>query len=79
MGVIACDRSGCPNVMCDRYVGGQRICNRCYADLMRIKGEWPVRMTKHELAVRLSEFFSSDPIDDIVDVEEELKKITKDR
>ncbi len=35
MGVLACDRSGCENVMCDRYSHEHGyICNECYDELI---------------------------------------------
>ncbi len=36
MGVLACDRKGCENIMCDRYsnrVG--YICEECFSELKR--------------------------------------------
>ena len=34
MGVLACDRSGCENVMCDRYSNTYGyICNSCFDEL----------------------------------------------
>ena len=36
MGVLACDRNGCENVMCDRY--SQKfgyICNSCFEELLQ--------------------------------------------
>jgi hypothetical protein len=33
MGVLACDRKGCENVMCDRSGEGYYICNDCFEEL----------------------------------------------
>jgi len=29
MGVLACDREGCENIMCDNFIKGRYICNDC--------------------------------------------------
>ena len=35
MGVLACDRSGCSNIMCDRLSGEfGYICNDCFDELV---------------------------------------------
>ncbi len=34
MGVLACDRKGCENIMCERYSGEYRyICYDCFAEM----------------------------------------------
>lgn len=41
MGVIPCDRSGCTNIMCDRYSWAYgRICDSCFEELCR--SSWPL-------------------------------------
>lgn len=35
MGVLACNRKGCRNIMCDRYSSRYGyICNECFAELV---------------------------------------------
>lgn len=37
MGVLACDRNGCENVMCDRYNPDLGyICNECFDELVHL-------------------------------------------
>jgi hypothetical protein len=42
MGVMACERKDCDNVMCDRLMlrGTTYICNDCYAELLSWKKTW---------------------------------------
>lgn len=35
MGVIACDRSGCENVICDNRIDGNNLCDECLAEFRR--------------------------------------------
>ncbi|PHR58770.1 MAG: hypothetical protein COA47_10215 [Robiginitomaculum sp.] len=40
MGVLACDRSGCENVMCDRLSNTYGyICNECFDELVKSGAE----------------------------------------
>jgi hypothetical protein len=32
MGVMACDRKNCENIMCDTLIDEQYICNKCKAE-----------------------------------------------
>lgn len=61
MGVIACDRSGCKNIMCDRLIldGTQHICEECYDELLLYKKEWPKVMTKREIRDRIVGFMNT--------------------
>lgn len=37
MGVLACDRRGCENIMCDRYSYKHGyICNECFEELVSL-------------------------------------------
>ena len=37
MGVMACDRAGCSNIMCDRYSHRHGyICNECFSELVSV-------------------------------------------
>jgi hypothetical protein len=62
MGVLACGRLDCPNIMCNRLVlGGEAyICNECYSELQEWKGTWKdVRVADVEGKIR--EFMASSP------------------
>ncbi len=37
MGVMACDRSGCKNILCNTLVRGEYLCADCLEDLEKIK------------------------------------------
>jgi hypothetical protein len=42
MSVLACDRAGCENVMCDRLIldGQAYICDECFEELKIVKSTW---------------------------------------
>lgn len=42
MSVLACERRGCPNIMCDRLIlGGTRyICHDCFQELDEWRQTW---------------------------------------
>lgn len=63
MGVLACDRTGCPHIMCDRLIldGTQYICSDCFAELLRVKSTWPDTMTTLELRERVESFMDTRP------------------
>lgn len=39
MGVKACDRVDCENVMCDRCINGYYVCSSCASEFALIMGE----------------------------------------
>lgn len=41
MGVLACDRHGCTNIMCDMLVNNKYVCNDCAAEF---SSEYPFRL-----------------------------------
>lgn len=61
MGVMACDRSGCENVMCDRCILGRSayICWECFAELEEARKTWPDDMDPREVEPRIREFMAS--------------------
>lgn len=63
MGVMACDRTECENVMYERLIldGRMYICSDCYAELLCDKKTWPVTMTALEIRERIENFMRSRP------------------
>lgn len=62
MGVMACDRRDCDNVMCDIMVGNDRyICSSCHSELMILVGRWPQQLPVSEIDSLIAEFFDSRP------------------
>ena len=60
MGVMACCRYDCENIMCDRYVSGiGYICDECYAELLVDKSKWPITMPKDEVKQRIVDFMNT--------------------
>lgn len=74
MGVMACDRRDCKNVMCDRCILGNTmyICNECCRELAGYKDTWPESITKSQLK-KLVEDFMESPVGTHV-IEEPLSK-----
>jgi hypothetical protein len=84
MSVKACDRSGCPNIMCDLYMPAlnKYLCSECWLDLLAYKNIWSketeVWQVKHKIMV-----FLNSKAEDIGDnklepaVEAEFDRLTK--
>ena len=62
MGVLACGRSNCTNIMCDRLIleGTHYICEDCFQELLVAKQTWPAGISKAELRKRMEEFFDTE-------------------
>lgn len=83
MGVLACDRSGCPNVMCDRLILNNRryICGDCWGELLKWKETWELPMTEWEVENKILDFFdtvpkSTIPIEEHHDIEAVFRRLT---
>lgn len=63
MGVLACHRAGCRNVMCDNDLLGNYICDDCVRDLKEQADSWPHRITRGELEDRINQFFKSTKVE----------------
>lgn len=76
MGVKACGRTNCTNIMCDRCIldGTMYICNACYQEFCSAKDDWPVKMTKNELKSRIRKFMKTEPGEYCLLSEEEISK-----
>ena len=80
MGVLACDRNGCTNVMCDMFVDEMYVCNECAAEFReQVGGEAkPIR----ELSEAFLKFMrSGKPMHSdnrIITVDEFLERPIKD-
>lgn len=60
MSVLACSRSDCDNIMCDRIVlNNYYLCDECFAELKEYKKTWPERMRKNEVTKRIEDFLTS--------------------
>ena len=64
MGVMACSRHGCGNVMCDRLIcdGAYYICDECLVELKTYQATWKDReLTVLDVYDRVSLFMGSCP------------------
>jgi hypothetical protein len=63
MSVLACDRSDCPNIMCDRLIldDSRYICEDCWQELLLYKASWPNTMPQSEVRERIVQFMRTDP------------------
>ena len=61
MSVLACCRSDCDNVMCDRLIleSSAYICNDCYKELLAYKETWPESMTPLDVREHIVNFMST--------------------
>jgi hypothetical protein len=62
MGVLACDRSGCSHIMCERIIldHSMYICRECYDELLEYKATWSCEMKLVDVEKRVREFMYSD-------------------
>jgi len=63
MGVMACDRPGCDNIMCSRLVlnDSRYVCDDCWNDLLEMRATWTGEMTGRDIAVAIADFFRASP------------------
>jgi protein-arginine kinase activator protein McsA len=65
MGVMACDRNGCENIMCDRLlelkVTQKYICNECFEELETYKNTWDEDTKVSDVYNRIENFMNSEP------------------
>ena len=63
MGVMACDRPGCDNIMCSRLVlnDSMYVCDDCWNDLLERRATWTGEMTGRDIAVAIADFFRASP------------------
>jgi hypothetical protein len=54
MGVKTCYR--CPNIMCNRLLFGNYLCDECWTELLRAKATWPEKITTGEVERRIRAF-----------------------
>ncbi len=82
MGVMACDRVDCEEVMCDRLILGGRsyICHGCWDELLAFKETWPQEMTKLEVRKSIERFMDRIPpgtaSTENCDVDAEFRRLT---
>jgi hypothetical protein len=75
MGVLACDRAGCENIMCDILVDNQYVCNKCANEFRSLMGDGST--TLREMGLAFDSFMDSKKpnyvSDVIVNVDEFLR------
>jgi hypothetical protein len=85
MGVLACDRKNCENIMCDNILDinnnkSYYICDECLVELKVLKGNWPTSTTVANLHDLIDEFMNSAKGSHLtVETEEEFTKILRER
>lgn len=60
MGVLACDRRGCPNIMCDYCILGNSLdlCSDCLRELTEKKERWPADLPDTAIEDRIRKFMN---------------------
>jgi hypothetical protein len=56
MSVLACERVGCENIMCDHMIRGYYLCNDCIDEFKMLVGD--EKMTEYEFNNKFSDFMS---------------------
>lgn len=87
MSVMACDRRGCPHVMCDQMIleGTMYICHECMSELREFKETWPSMMTAREVREAIENFMRTSPGTHTTNVltqegiDAEFNRLTRDR
>lgn len=62
MGVMPCYRNDCRNILCDKMLNGNYICNECANDYQVYKQEWlnlndKEELTKKDILDMIEKFF----------------------
>lgn len=85
MGVMACDRGNCPEIMCHRVIlDNEYICDDCWEELLQAKKGWPLQMAASEVRQRIIDFMKTNPGSyktlDAGEIDQEFLRLTgKDR
>lgn len=87
MGVLACERRGCPNILCHRLILEDqcRICDECWEEMLQYKSRWRLsRMSAREVRALLEEFMDTEVgahrmLADEAEIDEEFDKLTRQR
>lgn len=85
MGVMACDRTGCNHIMCERLIlnGSSYICEDCWDELLVEKAKWPSAMSAKDVRDSIKEFMDSQPgtgkILDSAGIDEEFRRLTGEK
>lgn len=86
MGVMACDRRDCPNVMCNiTFMEGRKyICYECYEELLKWRETWDEETPYYEVEGLILRFMqtppgSTKPSENSPDVrtQQEFERLTK--
>ena len=82
MGVLACGRSKCPHIMCDRIIleHTHYICDECWEELLAARAGWPDTMTALEVQEAILTFMRTEPgthkILNAEEIEREFRRLT---
>ena len=57
MSVLACERVGCGNIMCDYLLLERYICLDCLTELNEVRKDWPHTMPKCDLEAKVRIFY----------------------
>lgn len=88
MGVLACDREGCDNIMCDTLLSADcrefYCCDECLAELEDARKAWPEDTTVGDVQRLIVEFMESQkgsqfPSTDSEDIEQEFRSCIRRR
>lgn len=76
MGVLACNRNDCRNIMCDRLIldGEAYICNDCFDELLAFRKTWPKEMPLSEVRARIEAFMQTEPGANVQAADDEIEQ-----
>ncbi len=82
MGVMACSREGCDNILCNILIlgGTTYICKECLHELEQTKATWPEETSVGDVKGLILEFLATEkgsqfPSTDPEDVEAEFRRL----
>jgi len=85
MSVCECDRNGCKEIVCDKYIMDHkyRLCWDCFHELEEQMKQWPAMMTRGEVAQKIIDFVHSEKTcrgnaSEVVNTAETFKELTRD-
>lgn len=79
IGVMACDRTGCVNIMCRRCIleNTKYICDSCWDELVEHRDNWPSSMTAKRVKDLILQFMDTDPgTHAIIETSKEFDRLT---
>lgn len=82
MSVLACNRSGCENIMCNQLIldGAAYICEDCFEELCAFRDKWPdEEMLVGEVEERIKTFMQTKAVPygkHTSEIEREFRRLT---